>query len=388
MSYIITDQSNKNIFSEDNNILEKEKKEENEKYIYNNNNDNQILCQNNKKEIETKDNLNEKKEFNDNNIFENESIKNEQSTKDEEDLNELSISNEKENNDYENNEFIDLSFLDKSFSNEINTSENLNEYGNNNMNNSYYYPLNNNILNNNYQRINQDNNCFQYPNMNNPQIYNMISLNNLYKNYNYNIQLLYAQKLNNIMQNYQNQNFISNLPFVPNNLLIYNNLNKKELFNKGDLCKQKKQIDKKYVINLLDIKTDKEKRTTVRMMNIPSYFRPLDLAKKIDEKFGIRPERQNRIYDFIYIPLSNNKKRENINAGYAFINFVSPKHILKFYSYFNGKKLKLKTSEKVCTITFASRQGTNIKYKGINESNNNKYMTFNDTKNHAELLVD
>jgi len=76
--------------------------------------------------------------------------------------------------------------------------------------------------------------------MNNPQIYNMISLNNLYKNYNYNIQLLYAQKLNNIMQNYQNQNFISNLPFVPNNLLIYNNLNKKELFNKGDLCKQKK----------------------------------------------------------------------------------------------------------------------------------------------------
>jgi len=55
----------------------------------------------------------------------------------------------------------------------------------------------------------------------------MISLNNLYKNYNYNIQLLYAQKLNNIMQNYQNQNFISNLPFVPNNLLIYNNLNKK-----------------------------------------------------------------------------------------------------------------------------------------------------------------
>jgi hypothetical protein len=201
----------------------------------------------------------------------------------------------------------------------------------------------------------------------------MMPFNNFYQNYN-----IQSFINNNIINNYQN---VNNNCFQNN----FSNISKNDLMNKN---KQKKQIDKKYIINLLDIKTNKEKRTTVRMMNIPSYFRPIDLAKKIDEKFGIRPEKENRIYDFIYIPLGNNKRRENINAGYAFINFVSPKHIIKFYSYFNGKKLKLKTSEKVCTITFASRQGTNIKYKELNDSNNNKYMTFNDTKNHAELLVD
>lgn len=43
--------------------------------------------------------------------------------------------------------------------------------------------------------------------------------------------------------------------------------------------KIKKYIDKRFLINLMDIKTNKEQRTTIRMMNIPSYFRPLDLAK-------------------------------------------------------------------------------------------------------------
>ena len=318
------------------------------------------------------------------NILENESNKNEQSTKDEEDLNELSLSNEndceKNDKDYVNKEFIDLSFLDKSFSTEIN--DNINSFENNmnsnsyNNNNNYCYQPNYNNFCNNFIPI-QYNNNFQYQNLNRQnQIYNMMQFNNFYQNYN-----IQSFINNNIINNYQN---VNNNCFQ-NNFVNNNNISKNDLMNKN---KQKKQIDKKYIINLLDIKTNKEKRTTVRMMNIPSYFRPIDLAKKIDEKFGIRPEKENRIYDFIYIPLGNNKRRENINAGYAFINFVSPKHIIKFYSYFNGKKLKLKTSEKVCTITFASRQGTNIKYKELNDSNNNKYMTFNDTKNHAELLVD
>ena len=318
------------------------------------------------------------------NILENESNKNEQSTKDEEDLNELSLSNEndceKNDKDYVNKEFIDLSFLDKSFSTEIN--DNINSFENNmnnnsyNNNNNYCYQPNYNNFCNNFIPI-QYNNNFQYQNLNRQnQIYNMMQFNNFYQNYN-----IQSFINNNIINNYQN---VNNNCFQ-NNFVNNNNISKNDLMNKN---KQKKQIDKKYIINLLDIKTNKEKRTTVRMMNIPSYFRPIDLAKKIDEKFGIRPEKENRIYDFIYIPLGNNKRRENINAGYAFINFVSPKHIIKFYSYFNGKKLKLNTSEKVCTITFASRQGTNIKYKELNDSNNNKYMTFNDTKNHAELLVD
>ena len=356
-----------------NNIIKKEELSSNEKS--DNENCEKYLELDGKKQNKIEDFLNGIE-----NILENESNRNEQSTKDEEDLNELSLSNENDEKDYVNKEFIDLSFLDKSFSTEINNNENINSIENNMNNNSYnnnnyYFQSNYNNFCNNILPIQYNN--FQYQNQNinrQNQLYNMMALNNFYQNFNFKNLIN-----NNIINNYQN---VNNNCFQNN----FSNISKNDLMNKN---KQKKQIDKKYIINLLDIKTNKEKRTTVRMMNIPSYFRPIDLAKKIDEKFGIRPEKENRIYDFIYIPLGNNKRRENINAGYAFINFVSPKHIIKFYSYFNGKKLKLKTSEKVCTITFASRQGTNIKFKELNDSNNNKkYMTFNDTKNHAELLVD
>ena len=356
------------------NIIKKEEYELSSKEKSDNENSEKYLELDGKKQNKKEDFLNGIE-----NILENESNRNEQSTKDEEDLNELSLSNENDDKDYVNKEFIDLSFLDKSFSTEINNNENINSIENNMNNNSYnnnnyYFQSNYNNFCNNILPIQYNN--FQYQNQNinrQNQLYNMMALNNFYQNFNFKNLIN-----NNIINNYQN---VNNNCFQNN----FSNISKNDLMNKN---KQKKQIDKKYIINLLDIKTNKEKRTTVRMMNIPSYFRPIDLAKKIDEKFGIRPEKENRIYDFIYIPLGNNKRRENINAGYAFINFVSPKHIIKFYSYFNGKKLKLKTSEKVCTITFASRQGTNIKYKELNDSNNNKYMTFNDTKNHAELLVD
>ena len=226
------------------------------------------------------------------------------------------------------------------------------------------------------------------------QLYNKMMMSSIYQNFNYknnNNQCLVGQNMNNINSNLipNNHYFQQNNPINQSYSTIawYNNNNSNN--NNNSLNKQKKSIDKKYIINLMDIKTNKEKRTTIRMMNIPSYFRPLDLAKKIDEKFGISSKKENRIYDFIYIPFRENKKTENIkNAGYAFINFVHPKHILKFYSFFNGKHLKLKTSEKVCIITFASRQGTNVKYKGFEQSINDKYMYFSDTKNHEELLTD
>ena len=141
-------------------------------------------------------------------------------------------------------------------------------------------------------------------------------------------------------------------------------------------------------INISDIKSGKEKRMTIRMMNIPAYYKPKDLAEKIDQKFGIKHEKENRNYNFIYIPASKNKNIENdcyINSGYAFINFMSPKHIIKFYNLFNGKKLKSNKSQKVCIITFASKQGIGIDTT-INDPD--KYILFKDTKNHFELLND
>ena len=269
---------------------------------------------------------------------------------------------------------IDLSFLDIT-SNDTVENNNSNNKGNT----TNIYSSNNkyrnlptdygNFNNNNSEQIN-------IKEANQKLLYKLMLLNNFYKNYNYYQQLSY---INNLVHNqYQMNNQNNNNQNSPNN---NNNIS-----NKANALKRiKKNIDKKYLINLMDIKTNKEQRTTIRMMNIPSYFRPIDLAKKLDEKFGISPQKENRVYDFIYIPFKESKKNEGlINAGYAFINFVHPKHILKFCSFFQGKHLKLKTSGKVCLITFASRQGTNINQKGSND----KYMYFSDTKNHYQLLTD
>ena len=297
------------------------------------------------------------------------------STKSEEKLSESNASTE--NNDNDRDEYvenlIDLSFLDMG-SNEP-SEKNINI---NNINNNIYYGLNNNFRSNEMTKENLNYNNYRVENMNNmkySQLYNMIMLNNYYQRITYINNFIHNYNLMNNAQNALNQNIAQKNP---------NFSNKSNPKNKI-----KKYIDKRFLINLMDIKTNKEQRTTIRMMNIPSYFRPLDLAKKIDEKFGISPQKENRVYDFIYIPFKESKKNEGlINAGYAFINFVHPKHILKFYSFFQGKHLKLKTSGKVCIITFASRQGVNIKNNNFGQSDNDKYMFFSDTKNHFQLLTD
>ena len=248
----------------------------------------------------------------------------------------------------------------------------------NNINNNIYYGLNNNFRSNEMTKENLNYNNYRVENMNNmkySQLYNMIMLNNYYQRITY---------INNFIHNY---NLMNNAQNALNKNIPQKNPNFSNKSNPKN--KIKKYINKRFLINLMDIKTNKEQRTTIRMMNIPSYFRPLDLAKKLDEKFGISPQKENRVYDFIYIPFKESKKNEGlINAGYAFINFVHPKHILKFYSFFQGKHLKLKTSGKVCIITFASRQGVNIKNNNFGQSDNDKYMFFSDTKNHFQLLTD
>ena len=299
----------------------------------------------------------------------NKSLKREDSLIEENNENENEFSEENAK-DFINKKIIDLSFLDST----TNEPEESNLHQNKINENSSPSLIN---CNNEELERNENKNISEYipGNLdNNRELYKMIILKNIYQNYNYYQQLAH---INNLMLNYQNMNYQSKTEQV--------NCKK----NMDNQRKNKKNIDEKYLINLRDIKTNKEKRTTIRMMNIPSYFRPSDLAKKLDEKFGISPQKENRVYDFIYIPFKENRKKEGlINSGYAFINFVHPKHILKFYSFFHGKHLKLKTSGKVCIITFASRQGSNIKYKGFEQTINDKYMYFTDTKNHFQLLTD
>ena len=260
-----------------------------------------------------------------------------------------------------NKKIIDLSFLDTPINGPEENHNEINKNMNSKLNNTLEKQLD--ILNN-YKSDNKLEDI-----LNNKQLETKLISNNIYHNYN---QRITYNNYNLIYQQVYNQNIINQ-----SSLKTYT------------ILKSSKIIEKKYLINIMDIRTNKEKRTTVRMLNIPSYYKPKDLAKKLDEKLDISPEKENRVYNFIYIPIKKNKNKEGfINAGFAFINFVHPKHILKFYSLFHGKHLKSKKSEKVCLITFASQQGIIIKKEDLEKTNNDKYIYFKDTKNHFQLLAD
>ena len=59
-------------------------------------------------------------------------------------------------------------------------------------------------------------------------------------------------------------------------------------------------------------------------------------------------------YDVFYLPLDFINK---CNLGYAFINFVDPFHIIKFFDMYRGKKWRRTRSEKVGDMAYAKFQG-------------------------------
>ena len=102
-----------------------------------------------------------------------------------------------------------------------------------------------------------------------------------------------------------------------------------------------------YAINLEDILNKKDSRTTIMIKNIPNKYNQKMLLKKIDGN-------HKRLYDFFYLPIDFKNK---CNVGYAFINFVNPLYILKFYEEFNAHKWEKFNSEKICQLTYARIQG-------------------------------
>ena len=152
---------------------------------------------------------------------------------------------------------------------------------------------------------------------------------------------------------------INNKSFVNNKL---NNTN-----NKGNL-KGEKQF-----LNLDDIVTGKDIRTTVMIRNIPIKYTDQILTNDLNEFNGK--------YDCLYMPYDYEK---NGNKGYAFINFVNPLHILYFYEKFNGKKWIHFESSKICELNCAHFQGINEiqkhakNYKGQKKPN---YYSINENEN-------
>ncbi|XP_044502485.1 protein MEI2-like 2 [Mangifera indica] len=108
------------------------------------------------------------------------------------------------------------------------------------------------------------------------------------------------------------------------------------------------QIDsKQYQLDLDKIISGEDTRTTLMIKNIPNKYTSKMLLAAIDENHG-------GTYDFLYLPIDFKNK---CNVGYAFINMVSPSHIISFYEAFNGKKWEKFNSEKVASLAYARIQG-------------------------------
>ncbi|XP_068667494.1 protein MEI2-like 2 [Aristolochia californica] len=109
------------------------------------------------------------------------------------------------------------------------------------------------------------------------------------------------------------------------------------------------QIDskKQYQLDLDKIVSGEDMRTTLMIKNIPNKYTSKMLLAAIDEN-------HRGTYDFLYLPIDFKNK---CNVGYAFINMISPSHIVPFYQAFNGKKWEKFNSEKVALLAYARIQG-------------------------------
>ncbi|XP_074328638.1 protein MEI2-like 5 [Apium graveolens] len=109
------------------------------------------------------------------------------------------------------------------------------------------------------------------------------------------------------------------------------------------------QIDnrKQFQLDLEKILNGEDTRTTLMIKNIPNKYTSKMLLAAIDDSHSCT-------YDFFYLPIDFKNK---CNVGYAFINMLSPAHIVPFYQAFNGKKWEKFNSEKVAFLAYARIQG-------------------------------
>ncbi|KAK9059944.1 hypothetical protein SSX86_020648 [Deinandra increscens subsp. villosa] len=105
--------------------------------------------------------------------------------------------------------------------------------------------------------------------------------------------------------------------------------------------------NKHYELDLDKIISGEDSRTTLMIKNIPNKYTSKMLIAVIDES-------HRGTYDFVYLPIDFKNK---CNMGYAFINMVSPSHIVSFYKALNGKKWEKFNSEKVASLAYARIQG-------------------------------
>ena len=173
---------------------------------------------------------------------------------------------------------------------------------------------------------------------------------------------------NNSTNNNSNNNSSTNNNICPT---IEENNNRVKINNKGNLKGEKQ------VLNLDDIVTGKDTRTTVMIRNIPIKYTDDILIEALKDFNGK--------YDCLYMPYDYKK---NGNKGYAFINFVNPLHILYFYEKFNGKKWAHFESSKICELNCTHFQGINeIQKYAKNYKGQKKPSYYSRTENNDNMFI-
>lgn len=103
----------------------------------------------------------------------------------------------------------------------------------------------------------------------------------------------------------------------------------------------------KFQLDLERVASGVDQRTTLMLRNLPNkYTQPMLLDTLLENHKGA--------FDFIYLPVDF---EQNANVGYAFINLVHPRLIIKFYAEFHGHKWSKFNSSKVCEVAYARLQG-------------------------------
>lgn len=138
------------------------------------------------------------------------------------------------------------------------------------------------------------------------------------------------------------------------------------------------------VINVLDIITKKDIRTTVMIKFIPIKYNSNDFIEEIDSVLGTNEN--FRTYDLVYLPISFKIEK---NLGYAFINFINPIYVVDFYYKTLNLTWKKHHSNKNPVVRFAKVQGKNNLIIHLKESpgEEKKPMLFDNRKGEKEYRI-
>ena len=263
------------------------------------------------------------------------------------------------NTNYINNNklFSNLnSMIPESNTNSLNSKNNKTKENYTIQNNTNNNNINDNKTNNNSSSEEKNKNK-----LNNSAIKNINNSNNNYRNSTNNNS---TYKNNSYRKNDTNNNNSVNSSLNSN---ANNNSTNNIQYNKGE----------KNLLNLDDILSGKDTRTTVMIRNIPIKYTEDILIEALDEFKGK--------YDCLYMPFDYEKKG---NKGYAFINFVNPLHILYFHEKFDGKKWPLFESSKICELNSANFQGIyEIQKHSKNYKGYKKPLFYSEQNNNENIII-